>query len=223
MKKTEYYSMKKTVDRYNQMRYGGKSGVFVMKKELECVKNLLPDKGKILDIPSGTGKLRHILGAKHYIVGADFSKEMLRLTKGVYNKNIRADASNLPFKDKSFDAVVSLRFLFHYKGLRKYILEFKRVLKDDGVMILERYRWSPLKFNFMQYTLGGANVIHKKKDLNALFKELGLEVIAVKRAFLFSPFVYRYLPFFAVRLLDWLESILPASLRVDEYIKLKKV
>jgi ubiquinone/menaquinone biosynthesis C-methylase UbiE len=204
-------------------RYAGKSGSYVNGRELDAVKSLLPDSGRILDVPCGVGRLTSVLDrTKYHLVGVDYSEAMLDAASPLYHENWRGNAANLPFPDKSFDAIVTLRFFIHYDNIKPFLKEFKRLIKDDGIIIFERYRWTPLMFNILVNVLGGKTFIHSKKDLMRILEEEGLELVEQKSCFLFSPFVYARLPFFIVKALHAVEELLPEGIRVDNYWKVKR-
>lgn len=205
------------------VRYAGKSGAYVNNRELDGVRSLLPDRGRILDVPCGVGRLTSVLDKKkYYLVGVDYSEAMLNAARPLYHEIARGDAANLPFADRSFDAVVTLRFFIHYYDIRPFLSEFKRVLSADGVIIFERYTWTPLMFNILEKILGGKTFIHRRKNLLRILEEEGLELIEEKSCFLFSPFVYARLPFWIIRILHSIERVFPEGIRVDNYWKVKK-
>ncbi|MFT7541620.1 MAG: ubiquinone/menaquinone biosynthesis C-methylase UbiE [Gammaproteobacteria bacterium] len=75
---------------------------------------------RVLDLPSGTGRLLSVLGENgRWAVGADRSLEMLLADpeleggKGPPVSRLQADVRALPFVDDAFDVVVSMRFFFH--------------------------------------------------------------------------------------------------------------
>jgi ubiquinone/menaquinone biosynthesis C-methylase UbiE len=98
--------------------------------------NLAPyftKRGKILDIGSGAGHP----DLKKYgeVISCDISIEMLKKNT---QKLVNCDASNLPFKPKSFDYVTSFA-TFHHLPKRegeKFLSEIYRVLKSDGIAYL---------------------------------------------------------------------------------------
>lgn len=105
------------------------------------------DSTKILDVATGTGRASLALareGGK--VIGVDISEAMLEKAQqkvketGLSNVCLgTANARALPFKDNSFDFIVSLRF-FHLmpNHLRRTIMEeMLRVLKPKGLLILE--------------------------------------------------------------------------------------
>lgn len=204
-------------------RYAGRSGAYVNSRELGVVKSLLPPGGRILDVPCGVGRLTSLLDKRnYYAVGMDYSEAMLNAARPLYNEVKRGDAADLPFEDKSFDAVVALRFFIHYDDIRPFLKEFKRVLKNEGVIIFDRYRWTPLMINVFVNILGGKTFIHTRKKLHMLLDEVGLECVRQESCFLFSPFVYARLPYWIVRILHAVEKILPEGIRVDNYWKVRR-
>ncbi|WP_459775294.1 class I SAM-dependent methyltransferase [Aquifex pyrophilus] len=99
------------------------------KKLVEFIK----PRGLILDLGCGTGFVsEHIKGTT---VGLDISEEMVRVYVEKFGKGILGDAENLPFKDKSFDYVLS-NFALHWTDWRRSIKEALRVArKGVGVSI----------------------------------------------------------------------------------------
>jgi SAM-dependent methyltransferase len=223
MKKTDFYQREDVVQNYMDFRYAGKSGARVNARELAAAISLLPEGGRVLDVPCGVGRLTSVLDKdKYYIAGFDYSEAMLQAAGPLYHETAQGDAANLPFADGSFDAVVTLRFFIHYADLKPFLKEFKRVLKRDGVIVFERYRWTPLMFNVLVRVLGGKTFVHGKKKLLRVLDEEGLELVEERSCFLFSPFVYARLPFWIVRALDAIEAILPDGIKVDNYWKVKR-
>ena len=56
---------------------------------------------------------------------------------------VLADAFQLPFRDDAFEAVVTLRLLFHYAEVEPIVREMARVCKPGGVVIFDTASWSP--------------------------------------------------------------------------------
>lgn len=48
----------------------------------------------------------------------------------------KGDALNIPFDDNSFDLVVCNASFHHYSNPQKVVKEIKRILKNEGVLIL---------------------------------------------------------------------------------------
>lgn len=100
---------------------------------------------RILDIGTGTGDLALNAAAngRSVAVGLDFSMEMLRLgarksrqarlTDRVFFVN--GSALSAPFKDTSFDGVMTAFVLRNVSDLRTFFDEAYRVLKPGGLMV----------------------------------------------------------------------------------------
>lgn len=110
-----------------------------------------PGAQRVLDLPTGTGRLLPELRAAGYrAVGADVALEMLRAGRTlrpdsagtVQTALVQADAARLPFAGATFDAVVSLRFLFHLgdEERRLCLAEMGRVARGGIVVGEVRYR-----------------------------------------------------------------------------------
>ncbi len=105
-----------------------------------------PGVRRVLDLPTGTGRILPELRAAGYrAVGADVALEMMRAGRKLRPENaalVQADAARLPFASATFDAVVSLRFLFHLddQERRRCLSEMRRVAQGGIVVGEVRYR-----------------------------------------------------------------------------------
>ena len=95
----------------------------------------------VLDVGCGTGilatRLRHELDGAH-VVGCDFSRGMLAHGRGRdrHAAWVCGDAGRLPFRDASFDAVVSTEAFHWFPDQRAALAEFRRVLRPGGRLLL---------------------------------------------------------------------------------------
>lgn len=101
--------------------------------------------GSVLDLGTGTGDLaRETLTQypKAQVTAADFTLEMMRIGKRSGTLNFSAaDAMNLPFKERTFDAIVSGFLMRNVNDVQKTLHEKHRVLKPGGrVVILDTTR-----------------------------------------------------------------------------------
>lgn len=94
------------------------------KKKLSVIAKYLRPKGLILDIGAGTG-----ISAEYFknVILLDPSVEMLKRAKGT---RVVAEAEKLPFKNKTFDTIISITSL-HHTDIKKTIKEIKRVSKEN--------------------------------------------------------------------------------------------
>jgi demethylmenaquinone methyltransferase/2-methoxy-6-polyprenyl-1,4-benzoquinol methylase len=105
----------------------------------------LMQNASLLDLGTGTGDLaREALTQfpKARVTAADFTLEMMRVGKKSGNLNFSsADALNLPFKNKIFDAVVSGFLMRNVTDVQQALKEQHRVLKPGGrIVILDTTR-----------------------------------------------------------------------------------
>ncbi|MEW5691970.1 MAG: class I SAM-dependent methyltransferase [Candidatus Hydrogenedentota bacterium] len=96
----------------------------------------------ILDAGCGTGANMYLCKSLSYdLYGVDLSEEALKLTqnRGIEKKRLCcASVDKLPFKSECFDSVISMDVLciLDEKQEKSTLLEFIRVLKKEGILIL---------------------------------------------------------------------------------------
>jgi len=102
------------------------------------LENLPENVGRILDLGCGTGLLLDDLSKRgDLVVGIDASEKMLGAAKARRAKAelVLADADHLPFKDASFDCVVSVTLLQNIPEPAVCVGEAARVLKKGGLAV----------------------------------------------------------------------------------------
>ncbi|TSC88471.1 MAG: methyltransferase type 11 [Microgenomates group bacterium Gr01-1014_5] len=131
----------------------------------------------ILDAGCGTGMLAKKLQTIGRVTGVDISPEAIKYAQQRDVQARLASVTELPFKDNTFDLIVSIDVLYHQlvNNDLKAISEFKRVLKPRGVLILKvpAYNW-----------LRGSHdiVVHTKhrytaNELKQLTTKTGLKIL----------------------------------------------
>lgn len=115
----------------------------VFQKKLETIGQLIPNVPglTILDAGCGEGHLIEVLeriAPDHACVGIDatpiaLSKAKIRCPKAVFHE---ADLRQMPFEDGTFDIVVCTDVIEHVPETEQALLEFRRVLKNGGRLIL---------------------------------------------------------------------------------------
>jgi len=136
-------------DHPNFWKYGVANLVF-----LDYVEN----KGLLLDLGCGTGDTALFLGERgkaKCIIGVDLLKGMIKVAKenavkkGLEPKIIFliCDGRHLPFRDSSFDALISRGDAFSFLvPMTRAVQELKRIMKTKGTIVLEmdnRTDWKP--------------------------------------------------------------------------------
>ncbi len=83
--------------------------------------------GEVLDLGCGTGFVsQHLKDCR--VVGLDISKEMVKAYRERFGTGVIGNAEKLPFKDESFDFVLS-NFSLHWTNWKRSIGEALRVSK----------------------------------------------------------------------------------------------
>jgi SAM-dependent methyltransferase len=147
--KRERWRDPRVAEEYEARRFEGALARWKHRRDVVLVLDLLagvPAGARVLDLPCGTGRLLPALRAAGLRgVGADLALEMMRAGRARRSEPgplVQADAVRLPFRAGAFDAVVSLRFLFHLapEERRAALVEMARVARNGTVVGEVRYR-----------------------------------------------------------------------------------
>lgn len=126
-------------------------------------------KRPVLEIGIGNGKIGLFIFKNHgqIDVGIDLDKVSLERAKKIkkYKKVFHADAQNLPFKNTSFNTVVSNSTFEHIENDLKAISEVSRVLKKGGLFFVT----IPSEF-LRKWVLEYEKKINKNNSLQNLMK-----------------------------------------------------
>ena len=114
----------------------------------------LPESASVLELACGTGivtrRLRDRLGSKARLVATDLNDAMMNYASRQFSPEEavewkQADATELPFPDQSFDAVVCQFGLMFFPDKERAIRETCRVLKPGGTFLLSV--WDAIEHN----------------------------------------------------------------------------
>jgi ubiquinone/menaquinone biosynthesis C-methylase UbiE len=107
--------------------------------------------------------LKHISDSPNKIFASDIFFDSLHKAKAKrYSANIffiNADTINLPFRSEVFDIVLSFQVIEHLKDIDRFFLEIKRVLKNDGLLLVSTLNRSFGKLPFQK----NYNIFHHKE------------------------------------------------------------
>ncbi len=148
---------------------------------------LRPKKGEfILDVGCGTGRYSFLADkAGAEVIGIDISKDMLSIAKKKVPcaKFIKGDITkNLPFSTKRFNKIICSLVLRHITDIGKLFGDLKRILKDDGFIIITtlhpKANFCKMKFKNMGFPLVSYNctTTHSFSELKKEAKSNGLKI-----------------------------------------------
>jgi 2-polyprenyl-3-methyl-5-hydroxy-6-metoxy-1,4-benzoquinol methylase len=95
----------------------------------------------VLDVACGEGYGTKLISKSAKLIwGLDIDEESIINAKNKYqasNLNYEfGDIDNMPFDDKKFDLVICFETIEHVKNYHNTLNEIKRVIKDDGILIM---------------------------------------------------------------------------------------
>jgi len=110
------------------------------------------DSAKILEIGSNTGAFLNFLKNKGFdATGLEPNKNAVEYAKQNFGLNlINSDLLSAKFKDSEFDAVIMLHVIEHLKNPNIELSEIKRILKPDGLLIIETPSFDSMIFKILK-------------------------------------------------------------------------
>ena len=159
----------------------------------DCLARLNREPADVLEIGSGTAIDSYILAesSSARVVGIDISLPSLAVAARCSEYFARpiglaaGDATALPFSDASFDIVFSQGVVEHFPDPSAMLLEQVRVLKPDGILIINvpQKRTGYTRFKHRQMAEGtwpwGWETEYAPGELRRLGRRFGLKSIAV--------------------------------------------
>lgn len=128
-----------------------------------------PENLKYLDLGCGTGRNLELAKKVGFetknLLGCDFSENQLKIVKNKGFKTNLSDLENLNIKDNSFDVIVCIAAHHHLlkkEQQLKSLKEMKRILKEDGKIILSN--WFPEK-DYLEKAKKKEKFIYLKKNI----------------------------------------------------------
>ena len=139
---------------------------------------------RVLEVGCGWGRLiTNIEGTEQKFV-VDISPDMLRKQEYLFGDQINktiGDGDSLPFKSNTFDVVYSVRVLQYVTDVNHTISEMKRVLNDDGTLVIIL----PNKYNLYNYMTYHTK-LYWPSEIRAAFERNGFADISIEY-FTYSP------------------------------------
>ena len=107
-------------------------------RSLECKQfNKFEYKRPVLDLGCGDGLFSKILFEDKTDCGVDITLDFLKKAKrkGSFHLGCQSDATELPFKDNSFNSVISNCVIEHIDNIDRLFQEVNRILKPGGIFV----------------------------------------------------------------------------------------
>lgn len=168
-----------------RLEFYGYSDVTIEHLHRYAVANDFVKNKVVLDIASGEGYGSYILSkSASKVIGVDIDKEVvIEAQKKYLNDNLIftvGSADNIPLESSSIDVVVSFETIEHHDKHDEMLMEIKRVLKHDGILIMS----SPDK-EYYSDKIGQLNKFHVKELYLKEFKFL------INKYFEFSTYYFQ--------------------------------
>ena len=176
----------KTARIYERFIRGGKSANQAYTNLESEITLLLTKKMDVLELAAGPGMLSgKIARACGKLEVTDFSPEMVeQAKKRGLPSNVTfsvADATKLPYKTGTFDAVVIANALHIMPEPEKAVAEMKRVLKEDGILIAPTFTRENVKSKLVEKLMEAVGFRTYSRWTHATYKEFlrnqGLTII----------------------------------------------
>jgi len=198
-------------------RFAGSVGAYMLRVQADALAKVLsPSVGKhVLDVGGGHGQLTGQLLENGFTVTVLASDECCRQRLKAFetHPNFAFTTGNLlamPFADRSFDCLISVRLVSHIENRKRLFAEFCRVAKHT--VVIDYPSWyslnalTPLLFGLKKLIEHNTRTYHSfsGRKLAAQFAEHGFESAARAAQFFLPMFLHRW--FGASSLLQKLEQ-----------------
>ena len=155
------------------------------KEEKEFFLRNVKGDSKILDVGCGDeGILSDLLEISENLTGLDIDKKAVKIAKEKFSKYkkvriVLGDAKNLPFEERSFDFVTCTGTFANFgEDKFKVLDEMKRVLQDDGKIIISVYSDESLKERMALYNKLEFKIKRIEKDGTIIFDDVKTEGVS---------------------------------------------
>ncbi len=146
---------------------------------------------RVLEIGCGKGTTTHLIREvlpQAEIIATDYDLAQVKRARNILKgergiRVLQADASNLKFKDDSFDAVFAFLTFHHIGAWREALKECSRVLKKGGMLYVDDLELKP--FPKLQHFFFPTDGIFSRGEFIDAIKSAGFTVLIVKRRYKF--------------------------------------
>lgn len=188
-------------------RFRGKTGAWMLGVQTKLTRKQLSSfkKGTLLDVGGGHGQLAHPLAEDGWditVTGSAKSCEhrIKDLTEAGKCKFVVCNSIELPFPDKSFDAVICFRLLTHCDHWEQLVKELCRVSRGPVICDYPCHEsvnafMTPERFAKKKAIEKNTRTWHifRHKEVTAAFKAAGRKIVSRKKQFVLPMAIHRKL------------------------------
>ena len=148
------------------------------------IAGMVPDrKIRILDVGCGVGAILDAARERGWdTTGVDVSRRVVSICRDRGFDCQAIDGLELPYPDKSFDVVTAWSVIEHVADAAETLAEWRRVLRDDGVLVMDTNDASCLKARlfgkkYKTIWIPGHTYTFTESNLRAFAERAGLETV----------------------------------------------
>ncbi len=173
---------------------------------------------RVLELGCGAGSgLGYLRKRARRVVAGDYTENLLRIAQTHYREKIpllRLDAQSLPFRNQCFDVVILYEAIYYLAKPELFVLEAKRVLSIDGILLIATVNKDWPEFNPSPFSTRYFSV----PELGELLKKNGFKV-ELYGAFSSLPKTFREAVIATVRKIAVALHLIPKTMKGKEFLK----
>ena len=151
--------------------------------------------GKILDIGCGTGAFLNTMKESGWVItGLEPDETASKKAKSLYNIQTQSPTTLFELSEKQFDAITMWHVLEHVHQLEQYMLQLRKILKDDGTLFIAVPNYTSFDASYYKEFWAAYDVPRhlyhfSPKSMDVLVEKFGMKVKTVRRMWFDSFYV----------------------------------
>ena len=145
------------------------------------------DLSTLVDLGGGTGRAARAL--PHDPIVFDGSQGMLRKARTHGMPAIRGDVRDLPFPDRSLDAVISVDAVHHFPAVPRVVEEVFRSLAEGGVFVVREFDPDTVRGTALvagERLVGFGSTFYTVDEFDGVLEAAGFDTIVEERGFVYT-------------------------------------